>query len=642
MSKKEIYKRVKTSNLLGKNKNLVLHGGGNTSVKITEKNIFGENEKMIYVKGSGWDLETITSEGFSAVKLEPLIELSKLSSLSDTEMVNQLKLNMKNTSDPTPSVEAILHAIIPHKYVDHTHADSFIAISNSINGDDIIKNLYGDNVIIVPYVMPGFDLAKLAKKYLDKYLNEDTIGMLLLNHGVFSFGETAEESYERMLDLVKIADEYLSANTNLSKIDISTKSKELNLIKLSELRKSTSEKAQKPLLLMSNQSNDVMSFCYRTDLDKISQSGPATPDHVIRTKRIPMLGRDIDKYDKDYKKYFKRNKRGKNLEMLDPAPRVILDKEFGLCTAGKNTKDCKIIEDIYTHTIKIINQSSQLGGYKALSESEIFDVEYWELEQAKLKNKKKLIFDGIVVVVTGAANGIGRQTVDSYLENGATVVGLDINNEVKSLNHPNYLGIKCDLVEEKNVKKAIDKVVLKFGGLDFLILNAGIFPPSELVAEINFETWKNVFSINLDANLHLLKYSFNYLKNSVLGNANIIFVGSKNVKAPGIGVSAYSSSKAALTQLARVVALEWGKYNINVNIIHPNAVFDTKIWNEKIIKNRAKNYNMSVEDYKKNNILNTEISSKDVSNLILKMTQIEFSKTTGSQVTIDGGNERVI
>ena len=425
--------RVRTSNLLGQNENLVLHGGGNTSVKILENNLFGELEEILYVKGSGWDLQTITIDGFSPVKLKPLLALARLDKLSDSQMVNELLVNMTKAKAPTPSVEAILHAIIPFKFVDHTHADSFIAISNSINGEQIIKNIYGKQVLIIPYVMPGFDLAKLCLKYIENGIKEGINGILLLNHGIFSFGDTAEESYDKMLNLVEISDAYLRENVvkTISKNVIQKNA--LNIENIALLRKEVSKKAGKPMLMMTDQSDDNMNFCLRDDLLKISQSGPATPDHVIRTKRIPMIGRNFDTYSKEYENYFNRNSKNSKseLKMLDSAPRVILDTEFGLCTIGSNVKEALIVNDIYTHTIKIINQATELGGYKALPESDIFDVEYWELEQAKLKNNKaNPMLLGHVAIVTGAASGIGKATVETLLKNGATVVGLDINKDV--------------------------------------------------------------------------------------------------------------------------------------------------------------------------------------------------------------------
>ncbi len=641
----DLIERVKTSNLLGQNKNLVLHGGGNTSVKLIENNIFGEQEEILYVKGSGWDLENITIDGFSPVKLKPLLALSKLSKLSDSQMVNELLVNMTKATAPTPSVEAILHAIIPYKFVDHTHADSFITISNSINGEQIIKKIYGEKVIIIPYVMPGFDLAKACVKYLDNGIKDGIIGMLLLNHGIFSFGETSQESYNRMLELVEISDSYLRKNALQIASRNVTKQSKIDIEQIAILRNKVSKKAGKPMLLMTDQSDLSLNFCLRDDILTISQSGPATPDHVIRTKRVPMVGRDVDSYSKEYENYFNRNSKTfkKELKILDSAPRVILDHQFGLCTAGKNVKEALIVNDIYSHTIKIIGQACALGGYRALPENDIFDVEYWELEQAKLKNdKNEPMLLGQVAIVTGAASGIGKATVESLLKNGAAVVGLDINQDVILNKNINYFGIVCDLTNEKSVEQSIYNITLKFGGIDILILNAGIFPKSEKVSEIEFSNWEKVLNINLNANVFILKHTFKIMKHSVSNGGNVIVVGSKNVSAPGPGAAAYSASKAALNQLARVVALEWASSGIRVNIIHPNAVFDTGIWSDDILNKRAENYNLSVEEYKKNNLLKTEIKSKDVAELIAQMCGPGFSKTTGAQVSIDGGNERVI
>jgi rhamnose utilization protein RhaD (predicted bifunctional aldolase and dehydrogenase)/NAD(P)-dependent dehydrogenase (short-subunit alcohol dehydrogenase family) len=642
---KELEDRVKTSNLLGKNKNLVLHGGGNTSVKVIEKNIHGELEEILYVKGSGWDLENIEANGFSPVKLKPLLALSKLSKLSDSQMVNELLVNMTKASAPTPSVEAILHAIIPYKFVDHTHADSFIAISNSINGDKIIKKIYGNKVLIIPYVMPGFELAKICVKFLESGIKDGIIGMLLLNHGIFSFGETSQESYDRMIDLVEISDSYLKENIKKKSLKKIINKSDLDIEQIAILRNKVSTKVGKPILMMTDQSHVCMNFCLREDISNISQSGPATPDHVIRTKRLPMLGRDIDAFSEEYVNYFNRNSSTlkREVKILDPAPRVILDSEFGLCTIGRNVKDARIVNDIYSHTIKIIEQAVELGGYKALPENEIFNVEYWELEQAKIKNEKNnLLLLGQIAIVTGAASGIGKATVELLLNNGAVVVGLDINKDVTLNENINYLGLVCDLTDEQSVKESIYNITVKFGGIDILVLNAGIFPESQKVSEIEFSNWEKVFNVNVNANLFILKHSFPILKHAVQNRGNVIVVGSKNVSAPGPGAAAYSASKAALNQLARVVSLEWAAFGIRVNVLHPNAVFDTGIWSEDFLAKRAENYGLNIDDYKKNNLLKTEIKSKDVAELILQMCSPSFSKTTGAQVSIDGGNERVI
>lgn len=636
--------RVHTSRLLGQNKSLVLHGGGNTSVKITEKNILGEEEEILYVKGSGWDLETITEQGFSPVRMNHLKRLAQLEALPDSAMVNEMVTHLTRSSAPVPSVEAILHAVIPYRYVDHTHADAVIAISNSVNGEKIIRELYGDRVVYVPYVMPGFDLSRLCAQQLRHELTAKTTGIILLNHGIFSFGETADESYNRMIDLVGIAEKYLEKNTKAISVSIPGKNKDVSM-DLIQLRKKISSVTGFPVIMKRVSDNKSMQFCNRSDLSIISQQGPATPDHVIRTKRLPLVGKDVDAYAEMYKKYFYENEplARERKKMLDPAPRIVLDPELGLCTIGRTAKDAQIAADIYSHTIDIISQATELGGYKALSAKDIFDVEYWELEQAKLaKAGKQPEFAGEIALITGAASGIGKACVTSFLKRGAAVVGLDINPAIKKLfTNDAFLGIECDVTSESELKKALQITADTFGGLDMLILNAGIFPASSSIDSLKTETWQQVMNINVDANFILLRESFPFLKSAPNGG-RVVIIGSKNVPAPGPGVAAYSTSKAALNQLARVAALEWGKEGIRVNSVHPNAVFDTGLWTDEILKARAANYGLTVEQYKRNNILQTEISSGDVSEIVVELCSNLFSKTTGAQIPVDGGNERVI
>ena len=637
--------RVRTSRLLGKHKSLVLHGGGNTSVKIIEKNVLGEEEEILYVKGSGWDLETIQAEGFSPVRLEHLKKLSHLPYLSDSSMVNELVTHLTKSTAPVPSVEAILHAIIPFRYVDHTHADAVVAISNSVHGEKIIREIYGDLVVYVPYVMPGFDLSKNCAELLKTNLTKDKIGIILLNHGVISFGDTATESYDRMRTLVGIAEKYLQQHANTS-ISFSSDIPMQNLSEnIAALRKEISKAAGFPIIMKRFIDKKITGFCNRQDLPMISQQGPATPDHVIRTKRLPLVGRDVNKYIEQYKFYFEQNEplAKERKKMLDPAPRVILDPELGLCTVGRTAREANIVADIYYHTIDIIQWADKLGGYKALPAKDIFDVEYWELEQAKLSKAGKLPeFSGEVALVTGAASGIGKACAASLLKSGAAVVGLDINPSVENLFQvDSFCGITCDITSESQLMQALNKTINTFGGLDMLILNAGIFPASKQIEALETKEWDHVMKINLDANFFLLRDAYPFLK--LAPNAGrVVIIGSKNVMAPGPGAAAYSASKAALNQLARVAALEWGKDGIRINSIHPNAVFDTGIWTEEVLAARAKSYGLTTDAYRKNNILKTEINSSDVSELVVKLCGTSFSKTTGAQIPLDGGNERVI
>ncbi|MDY7015133.1 MAG: bifunctional aldolase/short-chain dehydrogenase, partial [Cyanobacteriota bacterium] len=553
--------RVYTSRLLGCDPSLVLHGGGNTSVKIRETNLVGEPEDVLYVKGSGWDLATIEAEGFSPVRMAHLLKLARLESLADAQMVNELKTQMTRASAPSPSVETILHATLPYKYVDHTHADAVVTLTNTAKGWERIQEIYGDRVVIIPYIMPGFDLARLCARRFAAEARNDTVGMVLMNHGIFSFGATAQESYERMIQLVTLAEEYLERHgASVKRLQQNDTFEEVKLGNtLAQLRSALSQAAGCPVILASDRSPKALAFARRTDLAQLAQQGPATPDHVIRTKRVPLLGRDVAAYAADYTAYFKAHA-SPELTMLDPAPRVILDAELGLCSVGKTAKAAAIVADIYTHTIDVIEGATALGGYQALSPKDLFAVEYWELEQAKLrKGGQPPMFAGEVALVTGAASGIGKACVEALLRRGAAVVGLDINPSIETLHsRVDFCGIACDVTDEQAILQALERTARTFGGLDVLILNAGIFPAGCSIDRLGTQEWHGVMSVNLDANLVLMREGYPFLKLAPNGG-RIVAIGSKNVPAPGPGAAAYSASKAALNQLARVAALEWGK-----------------------------------------------------------------------------------
>ncbi|MBI3546891.1 MAG: bifunctional aldolase/short-chain dehydrogenase, partial [Gammaproteobacteria bacterium] len=606
----------------------------------------GEDEALLYVKGSGWDLEKIEAAGFSPVRMQHVLKLAKLKQLSDPQMVNELRTQMTRAAAPTPSVEAILHAILPYKYVDHTHANAVITITNTAQGLERIREIYADSVVVIPYVMPGFDLARLCAEKFAAEANQNTIGMVLMNHGIFSFGATARESYERMIVLVTRAENYLSKNNSWTISAVAEKPSDKPLRgEIAAVRRAVSEAAGFPVIIAAHTDSSSLAFARRADVAKISQQGPVTPDHVIRTKRLPMVGRDLNAYVEAYKKYFNEHatKAKEPKTMLDPAPRVILDRDFGVATVGRSANEAAIAYDIYAHTLEIIQRATLLGGYQALPAKDIFDVEYWDLEQAKLKSgAKSPAFAGEIALVTGAASGIGEACVEALLARGAAVVGLDINPEIEQLyKRADYLGIRCDVTDEKQLQDALEKTARTFGGLDMLILNAGIFPPGCRIDALTTAEWQNVLRINLDANFTLMREAHALLKLAPRAG-RVVVIGSKNVPAPGPGAAAYSASKAALNQLARVAALEWGADHIRINSLHPNAVFDTGIWTDEVLAARAKHYGLSVEQYKKNNVLKVEVTSRDVAELAAEMCGPLFAKTTGAQVPVDGGNERVI
>ncbi len=642
----ELGPRIYTSRLLGRDPSLVLHGGGNTSVKLVERNLVGEDETILYVKGSGGDLARIDEAGFSPVRMAHLIALAKLPALSDPQMVNELRTHMTRATAPTPSVEAILHAVLPYKYVDHTHADAVITATNAPGGAERVQEIYGDSVVVIPYVMPGFDLARLCAARFPAEASSRTLGMVLMNHGIFSFGDSARESYERMIALVTRAEEYLARKGawDLPR-PASRGSGRAERVEIGALRASLSRAAGFPVVLAVHDDARSLAFARRPDVAEVSQQGPATPDHVIRTKRVPLLGRGVDAYAAAYRRYFDEHAPSARepKTMLDPAPRVVLDPDLGLCTVGRVARDAATVFDIYAHTMDIVERATMLGGWRALPARDLFDVEYWDLEQAKLRAAgKPPPLAGEVALVTGAASGIGKAVVDALLGRGAAVIGLDVNPAIEKLHaRIEFLGLVCDVASTDELSRALGAVARAFGGLDMLVLNAGVFPGACRIESLADEEWRRILRVNLDANLALLREAHPLLALAPRGG-RVVVIGSKNVSAPGPGAAAYSASKAALTQLARVAALEWAGQGVRVNTLHPDAVFDTGIWTPEVLEARARSYGMTVEQYRTKNLLRTEVRSVDVAELAAELCGPLFAKTTGAQIPIDGGNERVI
>ena len=636
--------RVYTSRLIGQEEDLVLHGGGNTSVKIKEEDLFGELQEVLYVKGSGWNLGTIKAEGFAPVKLEVLKKMAGLAVLSDSDMVRHQRAAMTNPSAPNPSVEAILHAIIPYTFVDHTHADAVVTITNTPDGEQRIKNLYGDRVMIIPYVMPGFILARTIYE-MTRTLDWDQIdGLILMNHGVFTFHEDPKVSYEKMIELVTMAEDYLKDQGAI--IEPEAPKASADPLEIATIRKIIGQAWKQPILSTYNNSTEAVALSEAKGMAAFLNRGPLTPDHIIRTKRVPLiLDEDsttaLDAYVQNYKSYFEQFKTA-DLTCLDVAPRWAVWPQKGLLIFGRTPKEITIINDISAHTAKAIQQAERLGGWTPLPQKELFEMEYWELEQAKLKKGgSPPIMQGKVALVTGAASGIGQACVNQLRKVGAVVMALDINPKIKNIfDDPGVLGIECDLTVQEQIDHAIHQGIARFGGIDLLVSNAGTFPKSQTIAEMNINNWSRSLEINLTSHQQLLNRCVPFLEQGF--DPAIVIIGSKNVPAPGPGASAYSVAKAGLTQLARIAALELGSKGIRVNITHPNAVYDTGIWTDEVLQARADHYGLSVEAYKTKNVLKTEVTSIDVARLVVEMLGPTFSKITGTQIPIDGGNDRVI
>jgi len=641
--------RVYTSRLLGREPALVLHGGGNTSVKVKTPNLFGESEHLLYVKGSGWDLATIEAKGFAPVRMETLLKLAALEQLTDTDMVRVQKAAMTDPNAPTPSVEAILHALIPFEFVDHTHSDAVVAITNTPGGEETIRTVLGSRVLYIPYVMPGFALARLVYE-----LTRDTDwsqyeGMVLQHHGIFSFANDGRESYEHMIRLVTVAEDFLAGRGALhapTAAAAAAPAAAEDLKQLATLRKAVSLQTGVAMVAQLDSSPAALAYAGMPAVADISGRGPLTPDHVIHTKRTPMvLGTNVDEavggYAAQYRGYFERNT-SPGLTMLDAAPRWVVWPAHGVVSFGANAKRAGVVADIVRHTLRAQSWAEALGGWAALPERDIFDVEYWELEQAKLKKSGgRLPLDGKVALVTGAAGGIGKATVDALRAQGAAVAAVDLNDSVTTTwKGADVLGLTANLTDRAAVDAAVAATVRRFGGLDIVVANAGIFPASASIESLADDTWQRTLDINLTSQMYLFRAAAPFL---TLGlDPTILVVASKNVAAPGPGAAAYSASKAAMTQLSRVAALELGPRGVRVNIVHPHAVMDTALWTPEILESRAKHYGMTVEQYKRNNLLQVEVKSKDVADLVAAMAGPLFAKTTGAQVPIDGGSDRII
>ncbi|MCB1236147.1 MAG: bifunctional aldolase/short-chain dehydrogenase [Verrucomicrobiae bacterium] len=639
-------RRVYTSRLLGANPELVLHGGGNTSVKVTEKDFFGDPVDVLYVKGSGWDLATIEAAGFAPVRMEALLKMAKLKALSDAEMVKQQRAAMLDPGAPNPSIEAILHAVIPQKVVDHTHANAVVALTNHKGGRESVEEVYGDRMVVIPYVMPGFELALAVAAALSKTDPRSIDGLILMNHGIFTFHDDARRSYELMIEHVSRAEAYLSKKCGKAFAPPKSKPAE-DLSGLAEIRRQVSKLRGVPVIASLDASPEAVGFSARPDVAGLATRGPLTPDHTIRTKRAPVvigddIGKSIGKFADDYAKYFQKHQKGET--MLTPDPRWAVWPGKGVVSFGATEGEAGIVRDIATHTWRTIQVAEAAfdGGWKPLPASKLFDIEYWELEQAKLrKSGSAPVHRGKVAIVTGSAAGIGFACAETLAEQGAKVIGIDLSPEIEAqMEGIGGVGIVANLTEDAKVVAAVEETVRRFGGLDIVVSNAGIFTAGAYLEDLESSNWDKSMAVNLTSHQKLLKHTIPYLKKGV--DPAIVLVGSRNVNAPGAGAASYSCAKAGLTQLCRVASLELAPFQVRCNIIHPDAVFDTKLWTPEALQRSAERYGLTVEEYKTRNLMKTEIKSKDVGRMVAAMASPLFGKTTGAQIPVDGGNDRVI
>ena len=648
---KDMALRVYTTRLLGRNKELVLHGGGNTSVKTKTKDIDGKSYDVLCVKGSGWDMAEIEPEGLPAVKLNPLLSFKKKKYLSDDDMVAFQKRNLINSNSPNPSVETFLHAFLPHKFVDHTHSDAIMNLTNRPNGIELCKKTFGNKVGIVPYVMPGFALAVKINEIIQK--NNNVNCLILLNHGIFTFADNAKEAYKLMIKYISDAELTIKSLKRrkikqVNKLKINLKPDDVAPI----LRGLLSENKDHKFILNFRKSKLLDYFINGENVNRYSFEGTATPDHVIRVKPFPLIikpkknlskeefknlaKKEFNIYRKKYIKYFNVNqaKSKSKKKMLDTSPRVIFVQNLGVFSVGDSLRAAKIAGDLTETNARVISSVEETSKYKFISKKDIFDVEYWSLEQAKL-NKPKKVLQGHVVVITGSSGVIGSATYKIFKKYGAEVILLDIDKEkIKNIrNSVDDLCLYCDVTNKKSVEKAFKIIKEEYGGVDILISNAGT-AVSGSIGNVDDKILRKSFEDNFFSHQNCASETVKIMIDQNI-NGCLLFNISKQSVNPGKNFGPYGLPKSALLSLCKQYAVDYGSYGIRSNGINADRI-RSGLLNNKMIKSRAKARDLSEEEYMSGNLLKNEVKANDVAEAFFNLATSK--KTTGAVLTVDGGN----
>lgn len=647
----ELGERVYTSRLIGRNPDLLMHGGGNTSVKLERPDLFGTPQRVLHVKGSGWDLDTIEAPGLPGVWLDPLMKLRALDRLSDFEMVNVQRANLLDSGAPNPSVETLLHAFLPQKYVDHTHASPFLVLANLPNANEICREIFGDRLGIVPYIMPGFGLARKAAEVFDR--NPEVEGLLLLQHGHFTFGNTARESYDKIISHTNEVAAYFGMTEPTS---IGIREPALNLDALPFLRGVIAEVSAgrddpMPVFDLRN-SPDVMNFFDRTDIQALSQRGMASPDHVLRTKGCPLVlrasdlsgGRTqlkarVEEFADEYRSYFDRQAphadEPKTLLSADPKHAWI--EGVGILGIGANAKAASVAADLAEQNLRVRAVAEDAGGFFPISEKDRFDCEYWALEQAKLGKSSRPPLQGKIVMVTGGAGAIGLATAKAFAAVGANVMLVDQDENAlamarESLGHW-HANFACDVTEKGAAEEAAEAAIHRFGGLDILVSNAGSATSGALL-DLDDAEFRAAFELNFFAHKAFATSAARIMKAQGRGG-QILFNISKQAINPGRNLGAYGTPKAATMFLLRQLTLELAEQEIRVNGVNADRI-RSGLLTEGFIQERATARGISEEAYMAGNLLGREVEAEHVAGAFVALAQLE--RTTGHVVTVDGGN----
>ena len=652
--------RVYTTRLLGGEPKLVLHGGGNTSLKTQQRDLNGDEVAVLCVKGSGWDMGTIEPPGLPAVRIEPLRRLRTRDALTDEDMVRLQRANLIDPMAPNPSVETLLHAFLPHAFVDHTHATALLSLVDQPNGPEICEEVYDGRIGHVPYIMPGFGLAKKSAEVFDA--NPKVEGLVLHKHGLFTFGADARESYERHIELVTRAEERLRkgrkavfATAQLPQQTASASNVAPILRGACALKNDKVEGDWRRLILDFRANDAILNFVNGADLLRYGQAGVPTPDHTIRTKNWPLIvpapdaGKLADfkqaaaqaavAYMEKYKAYFAReNARCSGTKrMLDPAPRVIMVPGLGLFGLGRSKKDARIAADLAEAAVEAITDAEAIGRYTPISEADMFDCEYWSLEQAKLGAAAEKPLAGQVCAVTGAAGAIGAATAKAFATAGAEVALLDVNlsaaqEKTKGI-FGSALALACDVTDAASVDAAFAKVAEAFGGVDIVVSNAGAAWQGR-IGEVDEGVLRKSFELNFYGHQRVAQAAVRIMLKQGTGGC-LLFNASKQAVNPGANFGPYGLPKAATLFLARQYALDYGADGIRANAVNADRI-RSGLLTDDFIKERAKARGLSEKDYMSGNLLAREVTPEDVAQAFLA--QALALKTTADVTTVDGGN----
>jgi rhamnulose-1-phosphate aldolase/alcohol dehydrogenase len=660
---------VYASRLIGAESSLVVWGGGNTSVKVVERDHRGREIPVLRVKGSGSDLKSIQRKDFPGVRMDDIRALLERQDMSDEEMVAYLAHALQDPGGVRPSIETLLHGFVDTYAVVHTHADAIVSLTNNDRAADVLAGVYGKDVLALDYRRPGF---KISREVADAIAaHPEARALLLSKHGTITWGATVREAYEATIELITRAEDAIAerrrgrrsfGGARVAVMDSGQRrSQALDL--LPRLRGSLSR--ERRVIVRYDDSPAVTEFVSSADAPTASQVGPATPDHTIYTKRLPCfvplddardpavtwaaLERALDAFARDDTAYVDAH-RGPGVERLDPRPRVVLVPGLGMFTAGRDARTAGIVQDIYHHTIDVIGNASVFGRYVSLSAKDAFDVEYWPLELYKLTlapPDKELARR--VALVTGGGSGIGRAVAQRLAAEGAHVAIGDVDADsarrvadevAKTVGAGRALGLAMDVTSEASVRAAFEQTVLAWGGLDVLVSNAGV-AHSAPVDRMALADWERSFAVNATGHFLVAREAMRVLIRQGIGGT-LVFVATKNVMSPGKDFAAYSAAKAAEAQLGKVLALEGAPHGIRSNIVNPDAVFqDSKLWSEEVRRERAAAQGIAVEQledfYRKRNLLGARILPEDVAEAVLFLASDRSAKTTGCTLTVDGG-----